>query len=357
MTQKRKLNASGDVPSKKQILHAPESAPLSTKLAELQALLSTALQNPSEALECLAAIRDNARDAHAVAVKSSQAALEQATKDAKNEVLNGHESFHKRDITFPALPTIRNASLEDAVFTHQSTVPAFVNQSHKLSYERYEFLGDAYIEMMATRLLWGLFDHLSTGSLSKLRESLVNNQTLGEFSVRYGFDKRLRLTQQVTSNAKAMTKVKGDVFEAYIAALIVDDPVTGYERAEGWLHQLWLPILQKADHTAAPSLSAKEELLRKIGGSAIKVNYVDEQVISNKGAGIQTYFIGVYLDGWGYDNQHLGSGTGLNKRVAGNEAASAALKNHPLIDEIIAKKKVFDETVKREREKSKGNPS
>ena len=98
--------------------------------------------------------------------------------------------------------------------THQSTLPASINQSHTSSYERYEFLGDAYIETMATRLLWGLFDHLPTGSLSKLRESLVNNQTLGEFSIKYGFDKRLRLTQQVTSNAKAMTKVKGDVFEA-----------------------------------------------------------------------------------------------------------------------------------------------
>ena len=299
MTKKRKLNGSGDVPSTKQIPQVPESAPLNTKLAEIQALLSTALQNPSETLACLASIADKARDAHAVATKSSPAALEQSAKEAKHEILNGHESFHKHDIAFPALPAIKDARLEDAVFTHQSTVPALVNRSHKMSYERYEFLGDAYIEMMATRLIWGLFDHLSTGGLSKLRESLVNNQTLGEFSVKYGLHKRLRLTQQVTSNEKAMAKVKGDVFEAYIAALIIDDPVNGYERAEGWLHQLWLPILRKEDQTAAPNLSAKEELLRKIGGTAIKVNYVDEKVVSNRGAGIQAYTIGVHLDGWG----------------------------------------------------------
>jgi ribonuclease-3 len=58
--------------------------------------------------------------------------------------------------------------------------------------------------------------------------------------------------------------------------------------------------------------------------------------------GMQTYYIGVYLTGWGWQDQHLGSGSGLNKAIAGDEAANRALQNSPLIDQVAAAKAAHD---------------
>ena len=91
--------------------------------------------------------------------------------------------------------------------------------------------------------------------------------------------------------------------------------------------------------TASTDVYAKQELAKKILAAGVKINYVDEKpMVLDKKAGLQTLFVGCYLTGWGWENQHLGSATGTNRVTAGNEAARKAMENRPLIDEIIAKK-------------------
>jgi ribonuclease-3 len=99
-------------------------------------------------------------------------------------------------------------------------------------------------------------------------------------------------------------------------------------------------------------IHSKDELAKKIMGKGIKLKYINESPPIQLDGGIQTFFIGVYLTGWGWKDQHLGSGKGLNKTGAGNEAASKALANRPLIDDIAAIKIAFDEKVKAEREQA-----
>ena len=92
-----------------------------------------------------------------------------------------------------------------------------------MSYERLEFLGDAYIELIASRLIFERFVQLTAGQMSQLRELLVKNETLGEYSKAYGFDKRLeagaieKMMEDSRSSGgkgnKAFNKVMGDVFE------------------------------------------------------------------------------------------------------------------------------------------------
>lgn len=236
----------------------------------------------------------------------------------------------------PDLPRI-GGEYEKTVFTHQSAVPAQLSATGLGSYDRLEFLGDAYIEIIASRLLWNQFHDLPAGKLSSIRESLVRNETLARFAGIYGLDKRLSRQQNLTTSSQ-WTKIKGDVFEAYVAAVILSDPLQGFEIAENWLTQLWLPILKEVK-TSTTNLNAKEELARKVMAPGIKLSYVDDRpAVLDKKAGIQTHFIGVYLTGWGWENQHLGSGIGLNKVVAGNEAATRALENRPLIDQVIEKR-------------------
>ncbi|KAI5295238.1 hypothetical protein KEM52_001953, partial [Ascosphaera acerosa] len=201
---------------------------------------------------------------------------------------------------------------------------------------------------IADRFIWARFSHLRTGRLAQIREVLVNNATLGAFAAAYGFDARLRCQQSYRELPKVWAKIKGDVFEAYVGAVIVADPLDGYARAEEWLAQLWGPKVAGFAREP-PAKHCKEDLSKRIAGKGVKIRYVDESPAVRHKMGVQTFHIGVYLTGWGYTDEHLGSGTGRNKVEAGNEAAQRALDNHPLIDEIAAIKQAFDAKVREER--------
>lgn len=235
----------------------------------------------------------------------------------------------------PDLPPILDDRLEKAVFTH----PACANDSNA-NYDRLELLGDAYIELIATKLIWKTFPDIASGRISQIRELLVKNETLSAFADSYGFSRRAVVPQNQEIQSKRWVKIRGDIFEAYVAAIILSDPAGGYEIAEQWLTGLWLPKLVNLGPQKS-TLNSKDELSTKVMGKGTKLKYTEERPsIHPKGTGSQTYFIGVYFTGWGWENQHLGSGQGLNKNAAGDEAARNALAN-PLVAEINLKKKAL----------------
>jgi ribonuclease III len=253
-------------------------------------------------------------------------------------------SSNGRSQKMPALPPI-TAAMSKVVFTHQSLTgnkSRFHDQS--ASYERLEFLGDAYIELMASRLVWDRFKDLPAGRLSQIRETLVKNETLGEIVVRYGLDKQLSAAPDVRLNAKKWAKVKGDLLEAYVAAVVSTDKDVGgpgYKAAEHWLHQLWIQKLGENFREKPLDIKAKDALSRKVVSRNVRLEYTEEQPMEQLDAGQQTFFVGAYLTGWGYKNQLLGRGQALTKTGAGNLAAANALQN-PLTEQIAVQKRTYD---------------
>ncbi len=267
------------------------------------------------------------------------------------------KNFNRHQKTLPELPLILNRLLADVPFTHQGVLGGrTASDVVNLSYDRFEFVGDAYIELIATRLIFPRFPDLPAGRLSQKRESLVKNETLAEFSLAYGFDKRVNLPKsyfQGQEQNKLWTKTMGDVFEAYVAAVILSDPVNGFAVAEAWLTELWEPKLCMSDNIATWDSNAKVQLASRIMGKGIKIQYRDEaqpNVIRKEGKVV--FQVGAYLTGWGWEDVHLGSGTGLNKNEAGSKAATQALAN-PLTEKIEAVKREFD--VKRTAERNNQN--
>ncbi|KNG79857.1 RNase3 domain protein [Aspergillus nomiae NRRL 13137] len=236
----------------------------------------------------------------------------------------------------PVLPPIMDKVLKRAVFTH----PGVGNDTEK-TYDRLEILGDAYIELIATKLIWRSFQEIPSGRISQIRELLVKNETLAEYATVYGLDSKAAVPQDYLKQPKRWTKTKADIFEAYVAAAIISDPVDGYRAVETWLTQLWLPKLSELG-MQKPVLNAKEILAKKIMGKGIKLRYLDEHPPAQQRPGMQTFFVGVYLTGWGWENRHLGSGQGPNKTIAGNEAARQALSNGPLVEEITCAKRAHE---------------
>ncbi|KAL4732923.1 ribonuclease III domain-containing protein [Aspergillus similis] len=231
----------------------------------------------------------------------------------------------------PPLPPINDDRLEQAVFTHPG-----VAKDPRTTYDRLEILGDAYIELISTKLIWNKFQHMPSGRISQIREHLVKNETLAEYATQYGIDKRASVPAELYNQPKRWTKTKGDIFEAYVAALILSHP-NGYSVAETWLSELWSPKLDSFEGICS-TFQAKEALARKINGKGAKLRYIDEKESIQHQGGTQTFFIGVYFTGWGWNHKHLGSGQGSNKTIAGDRAAQQALENTELIQEIVASK-------------------
>ncbi len=252
--------------------------------------------------------------------------------------------------SMPDLPPIQDASLSTLPFRHQGILNTHESAVANASYERLEFLGDAYLEVIASRLIYTRSPHLSAGRMSQVREALVKNETLAEYAVGYGFDKRAQLPRSHQRPGKLGIKTLGDIFEAYVAAVILADPRNGFKTAEAWLIDLWTPKFLEQTSQPKPNNNAKQVLAQKIMGKHIKVSYVDEKEPETcKSDGKTYYHMGVYLSGWGWTNLLLGTGRGLNKVEAGNQAAMTALANSSLIDQVAAVKQAHDAKVKEQR--------
>ena len=273
----------------------------------------------------------------------------------------------------PPLPPIA-PEYEIPVFTHPALGSAEASASTMLCYDKLEFLGDAYLELIASRLIYNLSTQkLSSARMSQLRESMIKNETLSEYAVAYGFDKKLRIPDASRPVGRTSTlKVNGDVFEAYVAAValspfpspppssnptarnaetdsgnIMGGPAPGFQTLTRWLTSLWSRSNLLSTLTTLDDESSKPTLQKKLGGKGVLINYVEERPrIIHKGKGIEQYFIGVYLTGWGWDNQLLGQGEGTSIKKAGMAAALDALtRNEALVREI---ERVKEQAKKRE---------
>ncbi|KAI9840504.1 MAG: hypothetical protein M1837_001564 [Sclerophora amabilis] len=252
--------------------------------------------------------------------------------------------------TLPDLPPVHDEKLLSAVFTHRGVLDAEGSLCFDRCYDRYEFLGDAYLEVIATRIIFDLFPNLPSGRLSEIREDLINNTTLGGYAVAYGFEQKALVPKPAVAQIKNSHKVNADLFEAYVAAIILSSPGDGFATAETWLGRLWATRLAKFEDDSTASANAKQDLAKKIGGKEVTIAYVQERRPEPISKSRTAYFMRVELTGWGWHGQRLGSGTGTSKAMAGSRAALAALDNVPLIDEIAVVKQLFDAETKRKRE-------
>ncbi|KAF2669147.1 ribonuclease III [Microthyrium microscopicum] len=259
--------------------------------------------------------------------------------------------------TIPPLPPITDLTLLDAPFTHKSALPEYMPATSTNTYEPLEFLGDAYLEVIATRLIHNRFPTHTVGQKAGLRELLIKNETLAQYARDYGMGERIKMTNMPKIDNKIgdgkWQKVLADVFEAYVACVILSDEQSGFKIAEDWLHELWGPKVEEWRRQGegkqngfqeVMSMDVKSELQRFLVSKGIKLEYVEEKPMElDKVNNRTTFFMGVYLTGWGYDRQNLGSGSGRSKQLAGAEAAKQAFsKSRDILEYAHRQKLEFD---------------
>lgn len=124
-------------------------------------------------------------------------------------------------------------ALLELALTHRSWC---AEHSGSSSNERLEFLGDAVLSLVVTRMLYERFSDWAEGDLAKARASLVNAATLAEVGRSVGLGEQLRLGRgEDVSGGRAKPSILADAVEAVIGAVYLDGGIGAADGVVGRL--------------------------------------------------------------------------------------------------------------------------
>lgn len=110
-------------------------------------------------------------------------------------------------------------------------------QMNLVSYERLEFLGDAFLDSEISLMLWQQFPGLSEGQLSKFRSSLVNEEILADWGRALKLDHYIFLGKGEATRKSVERAIIADCFEALIGALALIDRSAIYDLLRLWMEK------------------------------------------------------------------------------------------------------------------------
>jgi len=210
----------------------------------------------------------------------------------------------------------RNKNNIIMAFTHSSY--SNENKNEKLmNNERLEFLGDSVLNITVSEFLYKNYPNLSEGEMTKIRASVVCENTLMTCSsnIRAGDFLLLGKGEEQTGGRKR-SSILSDVFEAIIGAIYIDD---GLESAKKFI----LSQLKQHIENAVKGFCIKDyktqlqEMVQKNGD--VKIAY---EVISENGPDHDKVFVTqVSIQGAPY-----GTGKGKSKKEAEQNAAKEAIE-------------------------------
>lgn len=132
----------------------------------------------------------------------------------------------------------RRAELLEQALTHRS-------YSRSLNNERLEFLGDSILNLIISNHIYRRFDKASEGKLSRVRASLVKQDSLARVARGIGLGDYIHLGGgELKSGGFRRASILSDALEALIAAIYLD---SDYAQAEKTVLRLFHDQLQAVD--------------------------------------------------------------------------------------------------------------
>ena len=209
----------------------------------------------------------------------------------------------------------QDEKLLETAFTHTSYANEhrLLNISHN---ERLEFLGDAVLQLLISEYLYKKYPKKPEGDLSKLRSTIVREESLAGFSRDCQFDQFIKLGRgEEKSGGRNRDTILGDLFEAFLGALLLDK---GVEAVKNFLYQVMIPKVEVGDFEQVVDYKTKLQELLQVNGD-VDIVY---QVISESGpAHAKEFDVSVSVDG-----RVVGQGQGRSKKLAEQEAAKNAFE-------------------------------
>ncbi|CAB1369358.1 ribonuclease III [Denitratisoma oestradiolicum] len=115
--------------------------------------------------------------------------------------------------------------------------------------ERLEFLGDSLLNCVIAALLFDAFPQLREGDLSRLRASLVRQETLAEVALCLQLGDFLRLGEgELKSGGFRRPSILADALEAIFGAIYLD---SNFDGVAGVIAGLFRPLLDRVDPSDA----------------------------------------------------------------------------------------------------------
>ena len=118
--------------------------------------------------------------------------------------------------------SFNDKKLLKTALTHTS----YANEQNVTSNEKLEFLGDAVLEFVTSEYLYKNYINLKEGEMTKVRASVVCEESLYKIAIRHNFSDFLYLGKsELSSNKQVRPAILADSVEAVIAAMYLDSNI------------------------------------------------------------------------------------------------------------------------------------
>lgn len=180
--------------------------------------------------------------------------------------------------------------------------------------ERLEFLGDAMLGAIVAEYLFKKYPTQPEGYLTEMRSRIVRRETLNNVALRMGLHKMVQYNQN--DRGLSRSHIFGNALEALIGAVYLDK---GFVKTRQFiLNQMIRPYID-IENIENTDTNYKNKLLSwaQRGSHMLTFDTLDEKMEGSR----KLFTIGIMLDG-----ELVASGTGYNKKEAGQVAAQKALE-------------------------------
>ncbi len=219
--------------------------------------------------------------------------------------------------SFVLLPTIlgfkpRQTAFYELAFRHSSC--SLVDDSgYRVNNERLEFLGDSVLATAISGYLYRKHPHWDEGDMSQRRSAVVKRQINNVVARELGLERLLIVRGEVSQMSP---DIMGNTLEALIGAIYLD---RGYEMAERFVLTRFIPIfLEMEDSMTNATTNYKSLLLEWAQKHHLELEF---RLISEPKRAHGHFNYAVFVDG-----HRIGSGIGMSKKEAHQNAAHDALE-------------------------------
>jgi ribonuclease-3 len=206
--------------------------------------------------------------------------------------------------------------LIEEAFRHSSYVNEQVGETFRDN-ERFEFLGDAVINLIVGHILMERFPDINEGELSRMRANLVNETQLAGIARMIDVGRYIKLGKgECQTNGREKNSILADTFEAVIAAVYLDG---GFDAAFAVIHTHLAPLLDAIDTPyAIQDYKSQLQELIQVTQSQMPVYSVifENGPDHDKTFGVQLVVRDLKTEG-----------TGKSKKLAEQDAARKALES------------------------------
>ncbi len=180
--------------------------------------------------------------------------------------------------------------------------------------ERLEFLGDAILGAIVAEYLFKKYPYQPEGYLTELRSKIVRRETMNNVALRMGLNKMVQYNQN--DRGLSRSHIFGNALEALIGAVYLDQ---GFTKTRKFILNQIIRSYIDLDTMESTDTNFKNQLLSwaQRSNRILTFDTIDEKMEGTR----KLFTVGIVLDG-----EVVATGTGYNKKEAGQVAAKNALE-------------------------------